>query len=106
MAGGEEDASVRLVLADHVGCGGSRENGVVSDDELGDTVGRADSENSLHGLWREETTVTADDEGLSLSIDGVENGLDEVLCVVLVRETGQTAGITDDVASIPPAGRS
>lgn len=38
VAGGEKNTAVRLVLADDVGSGGGREDGVLANDELGDTV--------------------------------------------------------------------
>ena len=83
MAGGEEDTTERLVLPDHGRRGGGGEDPVVTDNELCNAVGRADLEDSLNCLWGPETTITTDDEGLTLGVDRVEDGLHKVLGVVL-----------------------
>ena len=83
VARGEQDPAVRLVLADHVRRGGRGQDARLPDDELRDAVRGADLEDRLHGLGGEEATITTDDEGLPLGLDGVEDGLDEVLRVVL-----------------------
>lgn len=87
VAGGEKDTAIRLVLADDVGSSGSREDGVLADDELGDTVRRADLQDGLDGLRGEEATVSANNDGLSVKVDGIEDSLDEVLGIVLKRGT-------------------
>ena len=88
MAGREENATVGLVLADNVGSGRGREDCVLADDELGHTVGRADLKDDLDGLGGEVTTIAADDDSLAFGVDGIKNGLNEVLRVVL--QTGCT----------------
>lgn len=86
MAGGKQDTSDCLVLADDIGSSGGGQDGVLSDDELLDAVSRSDSENDLHGLRGEITAITTDDESGAFCIDRVEDGLDEVLCVVLQND--------------------
>lgn len=83
VRGSEEDTAIRLVLADDVRRGGGREDRVLADDESSNTVGRADLKDGLDGLGGEETTIATDDKSLSLCVYGVEDGLDEVLRVVL-----------------------
>ena len=83
MAGGQEDTTIRFVLADDVRRGGGGEDTVLANDELGDTVGRTDLEDRLDSLWREIPAIATDDESLSGGVDGVEDGLDEVLGVML-----------------------
>lgn len=85
---GQEDTSVGLVRPDDVRDGGSGEDGVVSDDELGDAVTGGETDDGLDGLSGEEPTVTSDDEGLACGTvgDGGKGGLDEVLGVVLRRK--------------------
>jgi len=85
VGSGEKDTSVGLVGPDDVGDGRSGEDGIVSDDEFGDSVSSRETDDGLDGLSSEESTVTSDDESLSSgsSRDGGEGGLDEVLGVVL-----------------------
>lgn len=83
MAGGEEDTTISLVLADDVGSSRSGEDTVLSDNELLDAVGSTNLENDLDGLGGEISSVTTDDKGLALGVNRIEDRLDEVLCVVL-----------------------
>lgn len=83
VTGGQEDTTVGLVLPDDVGGSGGGEDGVLSNDELFHSIGRADLENRLDSLRGEVSTVSTDDDRLVLSVDGVEDSLDKVLCVVL-----------------------
>lgn len=69
VAGCQENATICLVLSDNVrGCRGGQ-NSVLSDNELANTIRRADLEDRLHRLWREETPIATDNEGRSLGID-------------------------------------
>jgi hypothetical protein len=85
VRGGEEDTSVGLVRPDDVRDGRGGEDGVVSDDELGDTVSGGETDDGLDGLASEESAIASDDEGLAggTAGDGGEGGLDKVLGVVL-----------------------
>jgi len=83
VAGGEEDTTISLVLADDVGSSRSGEDTVLSDNELLDAVGSTNLENDLDGLGGEISSVTTDDKGLALGVNRIEDRLDEVLCVVL-----------------------
>ena len=85
MAGGEQDTAVRLVLSDDVGSSRGRKNGVLSNDELRHTVGRTYPQDRLDGFWREESTVSTYNQGSTIGLNGIEDGLNEVLCVVLGR---------------------
>ena len=86
MASSEKDTAIGLVFADDVGGSGSREDSVLADDELGDTVGGANLKDSLDGLGGEVAAVAANDDGLALGLDRVKDGLDEVLGVVLEND--------------------
>ena len=88
VRGGKEDTTIGLVLANNVRCSGGGEDRVLANDELSDTIGRTDLEDGLNGLGREETTVATDDKCLSLDIDRVKDGLDEVLRVMLAIVRG------------------
>ena len=50
MRRSEQDSTVRLSRSDHGGCGGSGEDGVLSDDEGRDTVSCSDSDDLLDGF--------------------------------------------------------
>ena len=43
----------------------------------------------MDGLWREVATVAADDQGGTFRIDRVKNRLDEILSVMLNRESNK-----------------
>jgi hypothetical protein len=107
VAGGEEDATIRLALADQVGPSGRGENTVLADDELLDAVSGTDLENRLHGLLHEEPAVTADDEGVGDGVKSIEDCLNEVLGIVLQRHVS-TCCFESDQADMrsPAAGRS
>ena len=83
MAGSEKDTAVRLVLADDVGGGGGGEDSVLANDELRDAVRRTNLQNGLDGLGGEVTAIATNDKCLALGVDRVEDGLNEVLGVVL-----------------------
>lgn len=82
---GQEDTTVGLVGSDDVRGSRGREDRVVADDELGDTVTGGEADDGLASLAREESAVTTNDERLAggTSGNGVESSLDEVLGVVL-----------------------
>ena len=92
MRGGEEDTTIGLVLPDDIRRGGSRENTVGADDELGHIVRGGDLDNDLDGLWREITTIAANYERKSFWLDRVEDGLYEVLRIVLLSSDGRRKG--------------
>lgn len=104
VRGSKEDTSICLVLADDVRRGGGREDRVLADDESSNTVGRADLKDGLDGLGGEETTIATDDKRLSLCVYGVEDGLDEVLRVVLAIVRCEMATDEGAVVYTPPAG--
>lgn len=75
--------------------GGGGEDAVLSDDEVLDTVTSSNLDDLLDALGRVEATVSSNDERGSLSAgggDSREDGLDEVLGVVLLLEDGDPAG--------------
>lgn len=65
----EEDTTVSLILADDVRGRRGGKDGILADDELGDTIGRTDLQDSLHGFGSEEPTITTDDKGSTLGLD-------------------------------------
>ncbi len=85
VTGSKKNTTVRLVLADDVRGSGGREDGVLADDELRNTVSRTDLQNCLDGLRGKVAAVSADDDRLAVEVDGIEDSLDEVLSVVLKR---------------------
>jgi hypothetical protein len=84
VACSEQDAAICLVLPDDVGDGGGGQDGVLSDYEFCDAIGRSDLEDRLDGLWGEVAAVSTNDQGRPFGIDRVEDGLDEIFGVVLV----------------------
>jgi hypothetical protein len=50
MRRSEQDSTVCLSRSDHGGCGGSGENGILSDDEGRDTVSGGDPDDLLDGF--------------------------------------------------------
>lgn len=50
VRGSEKDATVCLVFTNDVGGSRGRKDGVLADDEFGDTIGRADLQDGLDGL--------------------------------------------------------
>ena len=92
MRGSQEDATVGLVLPDDVRRGGSGENPIGANDELSYIVRGGNLDDNLDGLWGEITTITANHERESLRLDRVEDGLHEVLRVVLSGSDGRCRG--------------
>ena len=90
----EEDTAVGVVLSDHVGCGRGRQDRVLADNEFLHPVGGTDLQDGLDGLGGEITTVAPDDERRTLGVDGIKNGLDKVLGVVLQGEVCLSAAIS------------
>ena len=88
MGSSKEDTTIGLVLPDDIRRSGSRENPVGADDKLGHIIRGGDLDNDLDGLWREITTITTNHECESLWLDGVEDCLHEVLCIVLSSSGG------------------
>jgi hypothetical protein len=84
----KKDTTIGLVLPDDVGRGGSRKDPVGADDKLGHTVRGGDLDDSLDGLWREITAITTNDEREPFWLNGIEDGLYEVLRVVLLSIKG------------------
>lgn len=62
MAGSEEDTTGSLVDADDMAGGGGRQDTVLADEELLDTVGGTNLGNQLDDLGVPVTAVTANDE--------------------------------------------
>lgn len=89
MAGSKQDPTGSFVLSDDIGCCGSGKNGILSDDEFGDTVCRPDFQDRLYGFRREVATISSDDKGRALDFDRVKDRLDEVFRIVLVEPLGQ-----------------
>ena len=79
----KKDTTIGLVLPDDVRRGGSRKDPVSADDKLGHAVRGSDLDDNLDGLWREITTIATNNEREALWLDGIEDGLYEVLRVVL-----------------------
>ena len=71
VRGGQEDATIGLVLPDDIRRGGGRENSVGADDELGHTVRCGDLDDDLDGLRREITTIATNHERGSLGLDRI-----------------------------------
>ena len=88
MRGGQEDTTIGLVLPDDVRRGGGRENPVGADDKLGHIVRGGDPDDDLNGLRGEITTIATNHQCESFWLDGIENGLHEVLRVVLSNVNG------------------
>ena len=80
---GKKDTTISLVLPDDVGRGGSREDPVGTDDKLGYAIRGGDLDDNLDRFWREITAITTNNEREPLWLDGIEDGLYEVLRVVL-----------------------
>ena len=72
-----------FVFTNDVRCSWGGKDGILSNDEFGNTVGRTDLENGLNSFGREETSITTDDESNTLGLDRIKDRLDEVLGVVL-----------------------
>jgi hypothetical protein len=85
MTGREQDSTRGFIFPDNVGGCRSRQNRVLSNNEFLYAIGGTDFEDGLYGFGREETTITTNDQGRSLDLDGVKDGLDEVFSVVLSR---------------------
>jgi hypothetical protein len=62
VAGGQEDATRGLALANDVAGGGRRQNAVLADQELPDAVCRTDLGNQLDDLGVPEPSIAANDE--------------------------------------------
>jgi hypothetical protein len=83
VASSEEDAAVRLVLANDVTARGGGQNAIFANKKVLDTVRRADLEDRLYSLLQEVTAVATNDKCRRDGVESVEDGLDEVLRVVL-----------------------
>ena len=103
VAGSEQDAAVRLVFANDIGCRRRRKNRILSNDELLHTVCRPDLQDSLNGLRGEITTITSDDERRTLGLDGVEYSLNKILGVMLTMTPSSIRIIVVEYR-VPPAG--
>jgi hypothetical protein len=79
----QQYTTIGLVLADDVRARRRGEDAVLADEEVLDAVSGTDLEDGLDGLGHEEPAITSDEEGFGDGGDGVEDGLDEVLGVVL-----------------------
>ena len=65
------------------GGSGGGEDTVLANDELRDAVSRTDLQDGLHSLGAVVTTITTNDKGLALEVNGVKDSLNEVLRVML-----------------------
>ncbi len=83
MAGGQEDTTIGLILANDVGGCRGREDTVSANNELLDPVGGGNLENLLDGRLGIVPPITSYDNSGTLGRGGIENGLDEVLSVML-----------------------
>lgn len=89
MTSREQDTTGGLPRPNDMGDSGRREDTVLADDEVGDAVPRCDLDDLLDALGGVETPVSTDDESRTLRARGgdpFEDGLDEVLRVVLLLE--------------------
>lgn len=80
----QQNTTVCFIFANYVGRRRRGQDRILPNDKLCDTVCGTDLENRLYGLWGKVTTITANNQGGSLRIDGIEDGLNEILCIVLV----------------------
>ena len=88
----KKDTSTNLVLPDDVRRGRGRKDPTGTGDKLGYAIRGSDLDGNLDGFWREITATTANNEREPLWLDGIEDGLYEVLCVVLPSPDKQGAG--------------
>ena len=87
VTGRQQNSTSGLIFTDHVRCSRSGKNGILSDDELFNTICRANFENRLYSFWRIITTISANYEGGAFGCDRVEDGLDEVFYIVLITKS-------------------
>lgn len=104
MASGQEYATGCPVLADNVRGGGRGKNTILSNDELGNTVGGTNFEYNLDCLWRIVATVSSNNNGGSLRVNGIKDSLNEVLGVVLHDVMRSYMGKSIMIA-LPPVGK-
>jgi len=83
VACGQEDTTIGLILANDVGGCRGREDTVSANNELLDPVGGGNLENLLDGRLGIVPPITSYDNSGTLGRGGIENGLDEVLSVML-----------------------
>jgi hypothetical protein len=62
VAGGEQDTTRGLSESDDMAGCGSRQNAILSDQELLDAIGSADFGNQLDNFWIPKSSITTDDK--------------------------------------------
>ena len=86
MTGRQTDSTSGFVFTDHVRCGRSRKNSIFSDYEFFNAICRANFDNYLCCFKRKITAISPNYNGGAFGWDRIENGLDEVFCIVLMTE--------------------
>ena len=87
MARGKDNAAERPVFPDKAARCRRRQNAVLADHDLAETVGCRHFENDLYGNGIEKTSVPSQNKGLALITGyGIENGLDEIFQIMRLTE--------------------
>lgn len=87
MARGQQNTSIGFIFSNYVGRSGSGEDAVATDDEFRDAIGGTNSENRLNRLCVKVASITSNDESFALWRYGIEDRLDKVFGVVLLRRS-------------------
>ena len=104
MAGRQQNSTGCFIFTDHVRCGRGGKNGVSSHYEFSNTICRADFEDGLYGFWGEITAISTDYKSGAFDCDGVEDGLDKVFCIVLVKKNQSIFNVYE-LSKLPLAGK-
>ena len=87
VTGRQQNSTSGLIFTDHVRCGRSGKNGILSDYELSNAICRANFENRLYSFWRKITTISTNYEGGAFGCNRVEDGLNKVFCIMLMAKS-------------------
>jgi hypothetical protein len=84
----QQDTTIGLLASDQSRNGGSREDRVLTENNVLDTVTGSELEDDLNSLGREVSSITTDNESLALwsTWHGGQGSLNEVLGVIFLLE--------------------